>query len=60
MTIDKAIEIGEKTLKANYKYLDPDFRKFIKLGIKALIRERNNRINPGAYRDIPLPGETEE
>ena len=60
MTIDEAIE-----------YLETEEDIFIKkgfehramaqrLGIEALKRVRNERINPGAYRDLPLPGETKE
>jgi len=36
-----------------------DFLDAIRLGIEAMKRISNDRINPGAYRDLPLPGETE-
>lgn len=58
MTLDEAIE-HNKAIKESGEYLgDPDDSKAVQLGIEALIRERNNRINPGAYRDLLLPGET--
>ncbi|GAI19634.1 unnamed protein product [marine sediment metagenome] len=38
----------------------PEYIHALKLGIEALKRESNNRINPGAYADLPLPGETED
>jgi len=60
MNIDKAIEIkaleGEEFLNADPDEIDEADR----LSVEALIRERNNRINPGAYRGVPLPGETED
>ncbi len=36
MTTIRAIEILEKTLKANYKFLDPDFRRALAQAIEAL------------------------
>lgn len=60
MTIDEAIE-GLSNLIMSFNVASyPDKVKAIQLGIEALIRERNNRINPGAYMDALLTGETKE
>lgn len=58
MNLEKAIEI--LTILENRSINNSTmFKKdALKLGIEALIRERNNRINPGAYIGLPLPSET--
>lgn len=60
MNIKKAIEIGTKTLKANYKFLDPDFRDFVQLGIEALRDKETERIVLAALSKQLLPGETHD
>lgn len=58
MKLAKALEILDAYPILLKTASDHDFFEAFKLGIQALIRERNNRINPGAYAGILLPGET--
>ncbi len=44
MEINRAIETLEKTLKANYKFLDPDFRRALGQAIEALQEKREREI----------------
>lgn len=60
MDIDKAIEILTLYSKGSDEIEPLDFDHAVLLGTEALIRERNNRINPGAYIGLLLPGETKE
>ena len=59
MTIDEAIKILEVERGLAEQQPETGIFDAIKLGIEALIRERNNRINPGAYVGHLLLGETE-
>lgn len=60
MNLDEAIEILDEEPITCEPGRKPELEQALKLGIEALIRERNNRINPGAYAGILLPGETED
>ena len=60
MNLDKAIEVLSGTAYSGMTAGNPNFKQAVMLGIQALIRERNNRINPGAYLDTLLPGETKD
>ena len=60
MNIPKAIKILEQQVTLTSPNLEPDLIKADLLGIQALIREQNNRINPGAYTGHLLPGETKD
>ena len=57
MTLDEAIKIKLRTGE-EFLHTDPDeIDEADRLSIEALIRVRNERINPGAYSHLPLPGE---
>jgi len=60
MTIDEAIKINQQVWFCMHQDHRNEEEDALKLGIEALIRERNNRINPGDYWDIPLPSETKD
>lgn len=60
MKVTKSIEILKDILI--FRNLSPTFDEpdAIKLGIQALKLLSNDRINPGVYALLPLPGETPE
>ena len=60
MTLTKAIEIETIHNDHNPNFTDAEREEAHQLGIEALIREENNRINPGAYYDVLLPSETKD
>lgn len=60
MKITKAIEILDHYNDPLHQFTVKETKEAAKLGIEALVRFRNERINPGAYKGLPLPSETPE
>lgn len=60
MTLNKAIEIKEERQLFHPRVHDPDRWDADQLGIEALKRVLNSRVEPKYSSVDPLPGETEE
>jgi len=60
MKLTKAIELLSDSANRGVTTFNQDYKDAQRLSIEALKRVRNDRIHRGAYRDLPLPSETED